>query len=55
MPRFDNAIAIARELGVSLKVLASAMRLDVEGVPDDSTTERFPDGEASRSQPKDNL
>lgn len=55
MPRFDNAIAIARELGVSLKVLANAMRLDVEGVPDDSTTERLPDGEASRSQPKDNL
>lgn len=54
MPRFDNAIAIARELGVSLKVVASAMRLDVEGVPDDSTTERLPDREASRSQPPNN-
>jgi DNA-binding XRE family transcriptional regulator len=35
IPRFDNAIALARELGVSLKTLAKAMRLDVAGVPDD--------------------
>lgn len=34
-PRFDNAIALARELGVSLKTLARAMNLDVSGVPDD--------------------
>lgn len=35
IPRFDNAIALARELGVSLKTLAKAMRLDVSGIPDD--------------------
>jgi transcriptional regulator with XRE-family HTH domain len=35
MPRFDNALALARELGVSLKTLAKAMRLDIEGIPDD--------------------
>ena len=35
VPRFDNAIALARELGVSLKTLARAFRLDIEGVSDD--------------------
>ncbi|MEB3181724.1 MAG: helix-turn-helix transcriptional regulator [Nostocaceae cyanobacterium] len=35
IPRFDNAIALARELGVSLKILAKAFRLDTEGVLDD--------------------
>ena len=35
VPRFDNAIALARELGVSLKTLARAMNLDVSGIPDD--------------------
>ncbi|WP_236739040.1 helix-turn-helix domain-containing protein [[Phormidium ambiguum] IAM M-71] len=35
VPRFDNAIALSRELGVSLKTLARAMKLDVQGVPDD--------------------
>lgn len=35
MPRFDNAISIARELGVSLKTLAKSMGLDVSGIPDD--------------------
>ena len=32
---FDNAIALARELGVSLKTLAKAMKLDVTDIPDD--------------------
>ena len=35
IPRFDRAIALARELGVSLKTLARAMQLDVTGIPDD--------------------
>lgn len=34
IPRFDNAAALARELGVSLKVLAKAMQINIEGVPD---------------------
>ncbi|MBE9117633.1 helix-turn-helix transcriptional regulator [Lusitaniella coriacea LEGE 07157] len=35
IPRFDNAVALARELGISLKTLARAMHLNIEGVPDD--------------------
>ncbi|MBD2344179.1 helix-turn-helix domain-containing protein [Anabaena subtropica] len=35
IPRFDNAVALARELGVSLKTLAKSFRVDVEGIPDD--------------------
>lgn len=35
VPRFDNAIALSRELGVSLKELAKAMKLDISGIPDD--------------------
>jgi transcriptional regulator with XRE-family HTH domain len=42
VPRFDNAVALARELGVSLKVLAKAMQINVEGVPDDSLQQRWP-------------
>ena len=34
-PRFDRAIALARELGVSLKALAKSMQLDVSKLPDD--------------------
>lgn len=45
IPRFDNAIALARELGVSLKVLARAMQINVEGVPDDELPERWPSQE----------
>lgn len=35
VPRFDRAIALARELGVSLKTLAKAMKLDVTDIPND--------------------
>ncbi len=34
-PSFDRAIALARELGVSLKTLAKSMKMDVSGVPDE--------------------
>lgn len=37
-PSFDRAIALARELGVSLKTLAKSMQMDVSGVIDDCTT-----------------
>lgn len=36
IPRFDNAIALARELNVSLKDLARAMNLEVSDLEDDS-------------------
>jgi transcriptional regulator with XRE-family HTH domain len=42
LPRFDNAVALARELGVSLKVLATAMQINVEGVADDELQEQWP-------------
>lgn len=45
VPRFDNAIALARELGIPLKDLAKSLRLEVEGLIDDVPIER--------SQPKD--
>lgn len=38
VPRFDNAIIVARELGVSLKILAKSMRLDVSDLLDDGLT-----------------
>ncbi len=40
VPRFDNAIALARELGISLKALAKSLRLEVEGLIDDVPIER---------------
>lgn len=42
LPRFDNAVALARELGVSLKVLAKVMQINVEGVPDDELQKQWP-------------
>lgn len=35
IPRFDNVIALARELRVSLKTLAKAFQLNIDGIPDD--------------------
>lgn len=40
IPRFDNAITLANELGVSLKTLAKSMNLDVSGIPDDIPLEK---------------
>ena len=40
VPRFDNAIALARELNVSLKDLARAMHLDVSDILDDRPFEK---------------
>jgi transcriptional regulator with XRE-family HTH domain len=45
LPRFDNAVALARELGVSLKFLAKVMQINVEGVPDDELQEQWPSKE----------
>lgn len=42
LPRFDNAVALARELGISLKVLAQAMEINVEGVVDDELSNQWP-------------
>lgn len=38
VPRFDNAIALARGLDVSLKELARAMKLDVSDIKNDRPT-----------------
>ena len=46
IPRFDRAVALARELGVSLKVLAKSMGIDVADLLNDVPEER--------SQPPDN-
>jgi transcriptional regulator with XRE-family HTH domain len=40
IPRFDNAIALARELNVSLEELAVAMRLDISGESTSSNDEK---------------
>ena len=37
LPRFDRAISLAKELGISLKTLARSLGLDVEGVPNDES------------------
>lgn len=35
VPRLDNAALLASELGVSLKTLCLAMKIDVSNIPDD--------------------
>ena len=47
IPRFDNAVALACELGVSLKTLARAMHLDVTRIPDDLPQCRSPNEEVN--------
>jgi len=42
-PGFDKAIAMSRVLGVSLKVLAQSLGLDVSDVPDDGEVDEFAD------------
>ena len=39
IPRFDRAVALARELGVSLKVLAKSMGIDVGNLLNDAPEE----------------
>jgi transcriptional regulator with XRE-family HTH domain len=34
LPRVDRAVALARELGVSIQTVCSALGIDVTGVPD---------------------
>lgn len=58
VPAFDRAIALAAELGVSLKTLARSMQLDVTGVPDDQELPPAPPSprktqKASMTIPKD--
>lgn len=38
IPRFDRAISLAKELGVSLKTIAKSFGLNVEGIPNDEPT-----------------
>jgi transcriptional regulator with XRE-family HTH domain len=43
IPRLDNAIALAKELGVSIITLAKALRIDVSGLPDEEIPNRWPE------------
>jgi transcriptional regulator with XRE-family HTH domain len=36
VPRLDNAVMLAKELKVSLKVLCRSLGIDTAGIPDDS-------------------
>ncbi|MFM6190866.1 MAG: helix-turn-helix domain-containing protein [Planktothrix sp.] len=35
-PRLDNAVVVAKALGVSLKALSESLGLDTSGLPDDN-------------------
>lgn len=35
IPRLDNALTLARALGVSVKTLSASLGLDISGIPDD--------------------
>ncbi len=35
LPRIDRAVALARELGVSLQTMCRAIGIDVTGIPDE--------------------
>lgn len=35
LPRIDRAVALARELGVTIQTVCSAIGLDVTGIPDE--------------------
>lgn len=35
LPRVDRAVALARELGVSIETVCRALGIDVNGVPED--------------------
>jgi transcriptional regulator with XRE-family HTH domain len=43
LPRIDNFLSLCKELNVSPKTLAKAMRLDVSGIPDDQPPPTRPD------------
>lgn len=40
LPRIDNFLSLCRELDVSPKTLARAMKLDISGIPDDEPLTR---------------
>ena len=53
LPSFERAIALAKELGVSLKTLARSMQLDVSGLPDDQPLPKIYSRPSPMAVPKD--
>ncbi len=39
MPKLDNAVVMAKALGVSLKTLSESLGIDVSGLPDDISSD----------------